>query len=270
MTEQPHRNVDLAGLTRMDGRGVVVLGVGGEGMGTATARLLAAAGAKVMCVDIREDLARAVAEEIGGEPHVADVTDRRAMEALFARADALFGDRFSGVVDIVGQATGGNLASFDDGTIERLFAGNLRHALLTVQIAGPMLAARGGGSMVFVGSLAGAAVSPGQAIYAVAKAGLHHLVRHAADEYGPRGVRANVVAPGIILTAGVRAVAPPAALEKIAGDTPLRRVGQPQDVANTIYFLTSDLSAYVTGSVIYVDGGTMTGANLPRMGAPEP
>ena len=258
---------DHRALTRLDGRGIIVLGAGGEGMGTATARLLAAAGARVMCVDIREDLASAVADEVGGEAYAANVTDRTEMEKLFAHADRVFGKHFAGLVDIVGGGGRGRLASFDDAAIDQLLALNLRQALLAIQIGAPMLAARGGGTMAFVGSIAGIAVAPGQPIYAMAKAGLHHLVRQAADEFGPRGVRLNVVAPGVVERE--RWTDKADMLSRIAGETPLRRVGNVRDVANVLYFLMTDLSSYMTGTVLNVDGGKMIGANLPRTQADE-
>lgn len=253
---------DLAALTRLDGRGIVVLGVG-PGIGGATARLLAAAGAKLLCVDRDEGQARATAEAVGGEPYAADITDRAQMQALFARAESLFGDSFYGVADIVGVGKHGEIEAFDDADIDRILALNFRHALLVTQIAGPMLAARGRGTLVFVSSLAGSVVAPDQPIYGMAKGALQQMVRYAAHEYGPRGVRTNAVAPALTLTPGLRARLSPAAIAECEARTPLRRCAEPEDMANTIYYLTADLSSYINGSTINVDGGIMTGANLP-------
>lgn len=255
---------DHAALTRLDGRGIVLLGAGGGAIGEQTAQLLSAAGARLLCVDVLEAEAERVAAEIGGTPHVADITDRAQMEDVFATADKLFGADFHGIADVVGAGSAATLHEFDDAAIDRIFALNFRHALVATQIAGPMLAARGGGSMVFVGSLAGHVVAPDQAIYGSAKAALHQLVRYGAQEYGPDGVRVNAVAPAIVLTDRLKAKAAPGMLEEIAALTPLRRIAEPLDVAGAILFLLSDLARQVTGSVLNVDGGTMTGANLPR------
>lgn len=251
-------------LTRLDGRGVVVLGVGGGSIGTAATRLLAAAGADLLCVDIDERAAAEVAEQVRGEHHVADITDRAQMEKLFARADALFGTGFFGVVDVVGAGRAGRIETFDDETIEQTFSLNFRHALLTTQIAGPMLAKRGSGAMVFVGSVAGLVAAPDQVIYDSAKAALHQLVRHAAQEFGPHGVRSNVVAPAVVMTCRLAASAAPGVIEAICESTPLRRLADPEDVAGAILFLLCGLSRHVNGIVLNVDGGTMTGAGLPR------
>lgn len=258
---------DLTSSVRLDGRGIVVLGAGGQGLGTATARLLAAGGATVLCVDNREDQAREVASQVGGVPWVADITDRAQVEALFAHVDTLFGERFHGVVDIVGADAHGRLEDFDDATIDRLLAFNLRHAIHAIQIAGPMLARRGRGAMAFISSPASDMVSPGHAIYGVAKAGLNHLIRYAAEEYGPSGVRTNGVSPGLIITPKMRAAPLSSAIQQIVADIPLRRIGQPTDIAGAVYFLMSELAAFVNGSILNVDGGYMVGSHgVPRMG----
>lgn len=256
---------DHRALTRLDGRAVVILGCGGGGMGTATALMLAEAGAKLLCVDIDPAQARDTADQTGGEPYVADICDRAQMEKLFARAEDLFGDGFHGVVDIVGASIGGPIPSFDDATIEKMFTLNLRHAVLTTQIAGPMLAKRGRGSMAFISSLASLAVAPNQPMYSVAKAALNHLVRCAAFEYGPYGVRSNAVATAINLTPGVKAHVTADEIDAMAQLSPMKRVGVPQDMANTLFYLISDLSSYINGSIIALDGGIMIDAHLPRL-----
>ena len=248
---------------RLDGRGVVILGAGGGGIGTILARILAAAGARLLCVDVDPALAQAVADEVGGEAYAADITDRVQMEGLFARADALFGRSFYGLADIVGLTISGRMEEQDDGVIDRTLDMNLRHAILAVQIAAPMLAKRGGGSMVFVSSLSGSNATPGAGLYSIAKAGLEQLVRQAAFDYGPSGVCVNAVAPGLTLTPTVSVQLVPAFVDAVAATIPLRKLGASQDQSNAIYFLLSDLASHVSGSVIHVDGGQLTGANLP-------
>src|SRR5262245_17087439 len=121
---------DYADALRLDARGFVLLGAGGNGIGTEVARALAALGARLLCVDRRIDEANRVAAETGGTAHAADVTSRDDMARVFARADSLFGGLFSGIVDIVGAAYMHPLADFDDAALDRQFNIVFRHAVL--------------------------------------------------------------------------------------------------------------------------------------------
>lgn len=240
---------------RLDGRGYVVLGAGGGGLGDATCEALAAAGARLLCVDISEAQAAEIAERVGGTPCVADITLRADMERVFEQAEVVLGDRFSGVVDIVGMARSARIDEMNDEEIDRQFAIVLRHALLTVQIAGPMLARSDGGTLTFVGSISGMTAIANQTFYGIAKAALHHLVHYAAQELGPNGVRVNAVAPGFIATPRLKAMLPDEVWRNLAATNPLRRVAVPDDIAKAILFLVSDLSDYVTGNILTLDGG---------------
>lgn len=248
---------------RLDGRGYVVLGAGGGGLGDATCLALAAAGARLLCVDRDAGQAEAVAALVGGEPFVGDVTRRDDMTAIFERARAAMGSRFAGVVDIVGMAKNARIDEMDDAAIEQQFAVVLRHALLTVQIAGPMLSVSGGGSLTFVGSVSGLTAIPNQTFYGIAKAALHHLVHCAALELGPAGVRVNAVAPGFVSTPRLRAMLPEEMWARLAAGNPLRRVATPEDIAKSILFLVSDLAEYVTGNILTLDGGVSHSLALP-------
>lgn len=263
MTEHDH----LAA-ARLDGKGFVVLGAGGGGIGTATSLALAQAGAKLLCVDASLEQAEEIAGATGGAPHVADITNRRAMEAVFDTAEQMFGDGFAGVVDIVGAAKNGPIERFDDDMIERQFAIVLRHALLAIQIAGPKLARRGAGTMTFVGSISGSTVVPGQAIYGVAKAALHHLVRYAGQAFGPNGVRSNAVSPAFVRTPRLRAALPGQVWDAIAAQNPLRRVAEPTDIAKAVLYLASPLSSYVNGQVLVLDGGVANDMIFPGLDIP--
>lgn len=254
---------DHLSLARLDGQGYVVLGAGGGGLGDATCLALAAAGADLICVDRARDQAEAIAERVQGEPHVADVTNRDQVTSLFGRAQAKFGPRFTGVVDVIGMAKNTRIDEMDDEAIDWQFDIVLRHAVLATQIAGPMLAARGGGSLTFVGSLAGIAAIPNQTFYGMAKAALHHLVRNAALELGPAGVRVNAVAPGFISTPRLLAMLPEESWSRLAEGNPLRRVAKPEDIAKTLLFLVSNLADYVTGNVLTLDGGLSNAIMFP-------
>lgn len=253
---------DYAALARLDGRGIVVLGVG-SGIGSAVCQAVSGMGAEVLCVDLNAAVAEQAAGLCGGMAMQADVTSRDDMAGVFAHADALFGDRFAGVVNVVGVPLPGPLAAADDDRIARQFDLTLRPALLTVQLATPYLAARGGGSVVLIGSLAAEVSSLNIALYGVAKGAVNKLAAAAAHEFGPQGVRVNVISPGRIASSGVVPVAADVRA-RIEGAVPLRRMGQPSEIAGAVLFLLSDLAAYVTGVVIPVDGGIGRVSALPQ------
>jgi NAD(P)-dependent dehydrogenase (short-subunit alcohol dehydrogenase family) len=206
-------------------------------------------------VDQSDEQASEIAQRVGGMPYVADVTRRDEMLGVFAEAKSRMGERFTGVVDIVGMAKSARLDEMDDDAIEHQFAIVLRHALLAIQIASPVLAERGGGSFTFVGSIAGMKAIPNQTYYGVAKAALHHLVHYAAQELGPSGIRVNAVAPGFITTPRLLSLLPKEMWSELAASNPLRRVAAPEDIAKAVLFLVSDLAAYVTGNILTLDGG---------------
>lgn len=253
---------------RLDGKAFVILGAGGGGIGTATCEAFAAAGAKLLCVDRDQEQADEIAAATAGIAHVANITDRAEMERLFSRAEELFGESFSGVVDIVGMARTGKIVDWSDEAVEQQFDIVFRHALLTAQIAGPILGRNGGGTLAFVSSMSGVRMTTNQAIYGMAKAALDHMVRCAAVEFGPLGVRVNGVAPGFVKTPRLLDALPQAVWDGVAGVNPLRRCATPQDIARTLLFLSSSLSDYVTGNIIRLDGGYGNGWTLPGLDIP--
>lgn len=248
-------------LLRLDGRGFVVLGAG-QGIGEQAAHALAQAGARVLCVDRDEQLARSIAEVVGGVPCAADVTSRSDTQRVFETARQTFG-RVHGVVDIIGVAGIKPLSDVDDSGWGQQFDIVLRHAYLAIQIAGEMMAADGGGSMVFVGSMSGNRAVPNQTAYAVSKAALHHLVRCAGAEYARRGVRINAVAPGYVRTPRLNQRLSDEAWSAIGKVIPIGRPATPAEIAGPLLFLAADLSAHMTGEVMAVDGGAGVMAAFP-------
>jgi NAD(P)-dependent dehydrogenase (short-subunit alcohol dehydrogenase family) len=254
--------VSFVNKLRLDGQACVVLGAG-AGMGAECCRALAEAGARLVCVDRDPALAEAMARELGGLALTEDVTTRAGMERIFVKAVERYGQAVKGVVDIVGIATIGPVDGFDDAALATQFDIVLRHAILAVQVGAPLLARHGGGAMTFIGSNSGMKSVPGQAIYGTAKAALHHFVRCSAREFGPRGVRMNVVAPSFVRT--------PRLLAKLGADfwrdvdaaAPLGRAGTTEDVASAVLFLQSALAGYVTGNILTLDGGTDVIAAIP-------
>lgn len=248
-------------LIRLDDQGIVVLGAG-QGIGKQVCHALGQAGAQLLCVDRDAELARYVAQEISGIACIADVTLRKDMERVMAAAERAFGDRFRGVVDIVGVANIGPIEAVDDTAWNGQMDVVLRHAFLALQIGGTALKRLGGGAMTFVGSISGLRSVPGQAIYGAAKAALHHLVRCAAHELGPQGIRVNAVAPSFVRTPRLEARLDEEFWTRLETTIPMRRVGQPADVAAAVLFLQSELARYVTANVLTLDGGTSAVAAL--------
>lgn len=250
---------DYPGLLRLDGRRLVIIGAG-LGIGRQSAHALAAAGARVCCADVDGDRAADVAQEIDGVAATGDATQRADTERVLAEANAALGG-LDGIVDIVGMARYAQVVDVTDEDWAWQFDIVLRHAYLALQLGGRALAASGGGAMVFVASVSGITSAPRHAAYGAAKAALMSLVRTAAVELGPDGVRVNAVAPGVVWTPRIAEFLGDDGRRRNEDNTPLGRVAQTSDIAAAILFLMSDLAAYVTGHTLVVDGGV--GAKFP-------
>src|SRR5258706_13168389 len=246
---------------RLDGRGIVLLGAG-QGIGDATARALAQAGERVLCVDKEGHLAHKVGKEVDGQPCVADVTKRPDMERVFKEARSAFGS-VRGIVDIVGMAKLAPLSAFTDADYEWQFDVGLRHAFLALQLGAPLVAEGGGGAVTFVGSISGLACLPNEAVYSASKPALHHMTRAAAPEFGPRGVRVNAIAPGFTRTPRLNKLVPEERWKAIGEGIPFGRAATPDEIAGPLLFLSSDLGAHINGAVIAIDGGLGAMAAIP-------
>ena len=264
MTDNTHQDVpDYLSLLRLDGRGFVVLGAG-QGIGEQTVHALAQAGARVLCVDRDETLARKIAEAVDGIPCTADATSREDMQRVFDTARQHFG-RVHGVVDIIGVAGLKPLAAIDAASWDQQFDIVVRHAYLAIQIGGEMMKADGGGTIAFVGSLAGDRAVPNEVAYAASKAALHHLVRCAGAEYAPHNVRINAVSPGFVRTPRLNQRLDEATWTRVGNAIPLGRAATPAEIAGHLLFLASDLSAHMAGEIIAVDGGLGVVAAIPSI-----
>ena len=242
---------DYPGLLSLKGRHVLVLG-GGLGIGHQTSVAAASVGAHVSVVDTDGGRAQAVADQVNGHALVGDATDRADVERMVAEAVERFGP-LHGLVDIIGISDWGPIAEASDEVWQRGLDLNLKHAFLAMQIGSRAMTE--GGSMVFVGSISGLRSSPNHGVYGAAKAGLGSLVRTASLEFAPE-IRVNSVAPGQTATPRVAQRHPePDYYEKAALQVPLRRVGEPRDIASAILFFLTDLSRWITGQTLVVDGG---------------
>lgn len=257
---------DYASMLSLEGRGVVVAGAG-QGIGRQISHALAQNGARVLCVDYDADAAAHVAGEIDGIPATADVRDRDDIESVVKTARTELG-RIDSIVDIVGMAKYVPLLQTSDEDWNWTFDMVLRHAYLLAQIGGEAIRQQDRrddtgqrGTFAFVASASGITSAPFHAAYGAAKAGLMSLVRTIAVEYGPMGIRANAVAPGVVWTPRISAMIGEEGRERNAKNAPLRRVAEPRDIASALLYLVSDLSSYVTGQVLSIDGGA--GAKFP-------
>jgi NAD(P)-dependent dehydrogenase (short-subunit alcohol dehydrogenase family) len=240
----------------LSGRTAAVIG-GGSGIGEAVAIGAAAQGATVIVLDENETAARAVATRIGGQAAAAalDVRDGAAVsEAL----DRIARDR--GRLDIVISTPGINvrkpILKYSEDEFDRVVAVNLKGSFNVLQAAGRLMTAQRGGSIVLVSSIRSQVVEPGQSVYAMTKAGIVQLVRAGAAEFGPFGVRVNALGPGVVetpLTAPIKANAEWYAA--YADKSALKRWARADEMVGPTLFLVSDAASYVTGTILFADGG---------------
>jgi NAD(P)-dependent dehydrogenase (short-subunit alcohol dehydrogenase family) len=244
------------------GRAFVILGAG-QGIGHAAATVFASAGARLICVDREPSLAEAVARHVGGLAATGDVANRADVRRIFTEAVKWAGGRLAGAIDIVGIADVRPVLEFDDAGWDRQFDLVLRHVYLAMQESLPHLDRDS--SLVFVSSLAGHKVCENQAVYGAAKAALDQLVRGAAVEFGPRGVRVNAVAPGFVRTPRLNAALSEEFWTSLKSYIPSGRAADPEDIAGPLLFLSSRLARNINGVVLPVDGGVSVVAALPKI-----
>jgi 3-oxoacyl-[acyl-carrier protein] reductase len=255
---------------RVDGRVAVVTGAG-SGIGRASALALAGAGATVVCADRSGDTAEATAADIvraGGaaEAAVLDVSVRTEVDDLAAGVVA----RHGGIqvwANIAGIMVEGPFLDAPEEDLDRILAVNLKGVFFGCQAAGRvMVAQKGGGSIINASSAAADAPSPNIVSYAICKAGVVQMTKSLAYEIGRKGVRVNAVAPGFVVTGmtGRYFVRPDGSVDEEMREsvlapmrkaTPLRTIGEPEDIAAAVLYLASDAARFVTGQVVRPNGG---------------
>jgi NAD(P)-dependent dehydrogenase (short-subunit alcohol dehydrogenase family) len=246
----------------LEGHRVVITG-GGSGIGAATCRRMATEGASVAVLDIDGDRAKAVAAEIDGSAYVADVTDPEALREAVDAAAAQLG----GLSILFNNAGTGSQTPLHEWTPEewdRLVRVNLTGVYLGFRAAVPHIKAAGGGSIVSTASISGTRPAAGEAPYAAAKAAVVALTATAALEYGP-SIRVNSVSPGMIRTPLTEPLLAffPNEVERYERTTPVGRIGEPEDIADVVVFLCSDMARFITGQNLVVDGGmTLHGSGV--------
>lgn len=249
----------IVAMRRFDGRTALVIG-GGHGIGRAIAERMAGEGASVTVADVDADAAGEVAESLTGAGHPAlgvpcDITSDDGPAAAAAAAARRFGR-----LDVLVVAAGGDQAHPEFAET----GDDVWHAMLEVNLVGVarciraalgyLLQAPSGGAVVTIGSVNGM-TSFGSEPYSAAKAGLQNLTMNLSTQYGPRGVRFNLIAPATVRTRVWDNQ--PGALERLARAYPLGRVGEPADIAAAAAFLASDDAAWISGVTLPVDGGLL-------------
>jgi 3-oxoacyl-[acyl-carrier protein] reductase len=241
------------GFGSLDGKVALVTG-GSRGIGAAISRELAKAGAKV-ALNYRagQEAADEVAGEIGGLAVRADVSKPEEVQALIERVEGEFGD-IDALVNNAGVTRDTLIARMTDDDWQTVIDTNLRGTFNTSRAVSRKMLRRRAGSIVNLSSVVGVHGNPGQANYAASKAGIIGLTKALARELGSRGVRVNAIAPGYISTE-LTDVLDDEQRGLILQNTPLGRLGEPEDVARAVRFLCSDEAAFITGEVLLVDGG---------------
>ncbi|MFE3448875.1 SDR family NAD(P)-dependent oxidoreductase [Nonomuraea sp. NPDC059194] len=242
--------MDYERLFRLDGRRAVVIGAG-SGIGRESALALAAHGAEVVCADRDLSSAEETARLCGGTAVRLDVLDGAAVREA---ADGL------GAVDVLVFTAATNvrkrLLDYSAEEFERVVDLNLRASFEVVRAFGAGMVERGRGSIIGFASIRASVTEPGQGVYSATKAGLVQLLRTAAAEFGPHGVRVNAVAPGVVETPLTRQIKDnPDWYGAYAAKSALGRWAQAPEMAGAVVYLASDAASFVTGAVLYVDGG---------------
>jgi 3-oxoacyl-[acyl-carrier protein] reductase len=245
---------------RLQDKVAIVTG-GGRDIGRDVSRVLAREGAKVV-INFANDEASATetletVRAAGGEAivHRADVTTAEGVASLVAAAKAAYGDEVHILVNLAGGMVERRpLADIDEAFFDKVMTLNLKSAYLMTRAVAPLMPE--GSAIINFSSQAGRdGGGPGAAVYATSKGALMTFTRSMAKELGPRGVRVNSLCPGMIATSFHDTFTKPEVRTAVAGNTPLRRQGRPEEVAETVAYLASDAAAFVTGANLDINGG---------------
>lgn len=244
---------------RLDGKKVAVIGAA-SGIGEAVAKAAASQGGSILALDVDEEGLDRVCRDIekDGEEDGGSATGHRLDIRDKAEVDRVFGDNpdLHGVVCTPSINVRKRILDYADEELDRVIDVNLKGTFHVLQAAGRAMRARGGGSIVVFSSIRSVTVEPGQSVYAATKAGIVQMARTLAAELGESGVRVNAVAPGVVetpLTAPIKNE--PEWYEAYAQKSILKRWAGPEEMAGPTVFLLSDAASYVTGTVLFVDGG---------------
>ena len=240
------------------GRVCIVTG-GAQGIGEACVRRFAREGAQVVIADIDDARGAALAAELGGVYLHCDVGNKPQVDALVAHAMAAHG-RIDVLVNNAGIFKAADFLDMTEADFDAVLRVNLKGAFLMGQAVAREMARAGKGSIVNMSSVNGVLAIPTIAGYNVSKGGINQLTRVMALSLADKGIRVNAVAPGTIATelAAQAVLTSEEAKARIMSRTPMRRLGEPSEIADTVAYLASDAASYITGEIVVVDGGRMT------------
>lgn len=230
---------------------------GAQGIGLAIAHTFAGHGARVVIADLDEQAARAAAEELEGPATglACDVTDLAQVEAACQAAVEAYGS-LDVMVNNAGITRDATMRKMPPEDFDLVMQVHLRGTWNGVRSAAAIMREQGHGAIVNLSSISGKVGFLGQTNYSAAKAGIVGLTKAAAKEVAFKGVRVNAVQPGLIRTAMTEAM-PQKAWDQKMSEIPMGRVGEPSEVASVVLFLASDMSSYMTGTVLEITGGRL-------------
>jgi NAD(P)-dependent dehydrogenase (short-subunit alcohol dehydrogenase family) len=258
----------MSSLFDLTGKVAIITG-STKGIGLAIATRMAEHGATVVISSRKPDACEAVAAGIRGTGGKAVVIPchigrKEALQALVDQTVAQCGG-----IDILVENAGvnpylGPAAGMSDEAYERVMGSNVRSNWWLANMAIPHIVARGGGSVIIISSIGGLRGSAQLGTYAISKAADMQLARNIAVEWGPKNIRANAIAPGLVRTDFARALwEDPVLYRRRTKDTPLQRIGEPDEIAGAAVFLASAAGSFTTGQTIVIDGGTTAGSVVP-------
>lgn len=245
----------------LEGKVAVITG-SSRGIGRAIAERMAEAGARVVVSSRKAPACEPVAEgirEAGGEAIVipCNISSKEALQNLVDQTTAELGPIDILVCNAASNPVYGPMKDVDDDAFDKIMQNNVRSNFWLANMTAPSMAARGGGAIIIISSVAGLQGNTGIGVYGISKAADFQLVRNLAVEWGKKNIRANCIAPGLIKTDFAKALwENPKALAHVERVTPLGRIGQPDEIAGAAVFLASDAAAYMTGQSIIIDGGS--------------
>jgi NAD(P)-dependent dehydrogenase (short-subunit alcohol dehydrogenase family) len=242
----------------LGGRVCIVTG-GAQGIGAACVRRFAREGAKPVIADVDDAHGEALAAELGGLYVHCDVGDKAQVDALVAKAMQAHG-RIDVLVNNAGIFKAADFLEVTEADFDAVLRVNLKGAFLMGQAVAREMAKAGRGAIVNMSSVNGVLTIPTISSYNVSKGGINQLTRVMALALADKGVRVNAVAPGTIATelAAKAVLTSEEAKARIMSRTPMKRLGEPEEIADAVAYLASDAASYITGEIVVVDGGRMT------------
>ena len=242
----------------LKGKVCIVTG-GAQGIGEACVRRFAREGAQVVIADMADTPGQALATELGALFVHCDVGDKAQVDAVVARTVQEHG-RIDVLVNNAGIFRAADFLDVSEADFDAVLRVNIKGSFLMGQAVARVMAQAGGGNIVNMSSVNGVLAIPTIASYNVSKGGINQLTRVMALALADKGIRVNAVAPGTIATelAAKAVLTSDEAKAKIMSRTPMKRLGEPSEIADVVAWLVSDAASYVTGEIVTVDGGRMT------------